>query len=264
MRLRVRLRCEHVPQQLPLDANYHLTSLVYRLLKTSSQDYSAFLHDDGYEAGGKRFKLFTYSRLMLDDYLIEPPWIMARSPGVVWDIASPIDEFVEHLADGLLREGEIQLYDETFRADLTVERAEVRVLPPFTQQMRFVCRSPLVASRPVERDGRLFPHYFRPDEPGLAEAVRANLMEKYRLIHGEAPAADALTLDFDSTYRRRKKGKIEKLVDFKGTKIKGVLAPFTVTGSPELIRVGYEAGFGEKNSMGFGMVETVDDAAASP
>jgi CRISPR/Cas system endoribonuclease Cas6 (RAMP superfamily) len=39
------------------------------------------------------------------------------------------------------------------------------------------------------------------------------------------------------------------------------MAPFVVRGSVELIALGYEAGFGEKNSMGFGMVEVVDDGA---
>jgi CRISPR-associated endoribonuclease Cas6 len=35
----------------------------------------------------------------------------------------------------------------------------------------------------------------------------------------------------------------------------GIQAPFTIEGDPELIKVGYECGFGEKNSMGFGMAE---------
>ena len=46
-----------------------------------------------------------------------------------------------------------------------------------------------------------------------------------------------------------------RLVDYKGTKIRGVVAPFHVIGAPELIHIGYECGFGDKNSMGFGMVE---------
>lgn len=37
----------------------------------------------------------------------------------------------------------------------------------------------------------------------------------------------------------------------------GFMAPFEVTGSPELIETGYEAGFGGKGSMGFGMVKEV-------
>ena|GEM_PF-6212384 len=36
---------------------------------------------------------------------------------------------------------------------------------------------------------------------------------------------------------------------------KAILAPFTARGPVELLQIGYEAGFGEKGSMGFGMAE---------
>lgn len=36
----------------------------------------------------------------------------------------------------------------------------------------------------------------------------------------------------------------------------GLQAPFTITGDQRLIKLGYECGFGEKNSMGFGMADT--------
>ena len=45
------------------------------------------------------------------------------------------------------------------------------------------------------------------------------------------------------------------LVDYKGIKIKGIMCPFGVSGSPALIQIGYECGFGDKNSAGFGMAE---------
>jgi CRISPR-associated endoribonuclease Cas6 len=56
-------------------------------------------------------------------------------------------------------------------------------------------------------------------------------------------------------------GRISKLIDYKGTKIRGYQAPFTVTGPPELLRIGYACGFGDRNSQGFGMVEVARQAA---
>jgi CRISPR-associated endoribonuclease Cas6 len=55
-------------------------------------------------------------------------------------------------------------------------------------------------------------------------------------------------------------GKVQKLITLKEgrsdeTKIKGTLAPFRLRAPRELMEVGYECGFGEKNSMGFGMVK---------
>lgn len=39
------------------------------------------------------------------------------------------------------------------------------------------------------------------------------------------------------------------------TLVKGTLSPFRLEAPPELQEIGYECGFGEKNSQGFGMVK---------
>jgi CRISPR-associated endoribonuclease Cas6 len=39
--------------------------------------------------------------------------------------------------------------------------------------------------------------------------------------------------------------------------VRGWLAPFTVEGSKALIELGYETGFGSRNSMGFGMAAPI-------
>ncbi|MCX7910914.1 MAG: hypothetical protein N2505_04965, partial [Endomicrobia bacterium] len=41
-------------------------------------------------------------------------------------------------------------------------------------------------------------------------------------------------------------------------KIPAIMCPFEAEGSQDLIRFGYECGFGELNSAGFGMVEEVE------
>jgi CRISPR-associated endoribonuclease Cas6 len=51
--------------------------------------------------------------------------------------------------------------------------------------------------------------------------------------------------------------KTVRSIDYKETKIFAYLAPFTVEGDVELIRVGYECGFGDGNSKGLGMVESM-------
>jgi len=48
-----------------------------------------------------------------------------------------------------------------------------------------------------------------------------------------------------------------KLFRVQGTKVRGWEGKFWVEGDPELIRIGYEAGFGERNAQGFGMVKLV-------
>ena len=64
----------------------------------------------------------------------------------------------------------------------------------------------------------------------------------------------ALTLRFDENYIKKRQGRVTRLIDYKGIKVPGVLCPLRVSGSRELMQIGYECGFGDKNSAGFGMV----------
>jgi len=84
-----------------------------------------------------------------------------------------------------------------------------------------------------------------------------NLVKKYKLLAGEDIKASEFKVKIDTDCMNNKAGKIIKKINFKGTDIIGFMAPFEVSGSPELIEVGYEAGFGEKGSMGFGMVKII-------
>ncbi len=89
-----------------------------------------------------------------------------------------------------------------------------------------------------------------------------NLLRKYQVLHGrEFPCtSEQFSFAIDHAYVERMNGKIQKLITLKEgqsdeTKIKGTLAPFRLKAPRELIEVGYECGFGEKNSQGFGMVK---------
>lgn len=257
MRLLLTLQPGHIPCLIPFDYPHALTAVIYRFLDHASHDYARFLHDEGYRSGAKRFKLFTFSQLLIPTRRITPEGILCHSTQITWQISSPITEFVEHLATGLLQLGQMRLGANTF----TLARVEVAPTPTFTDRERLRCLSPIVVSAAQERAGKLQARYLRADDPQLSEALRQNLLRKFLVVHGRAPQSDVLSVEFDRAYLRRKGEEVYRLVSYKGTQIKAIMAPFTVRGSPELIEIGYEAGFGEKNSMGFGMVEVVGDGA---
>lgn len=251
MRLAIELWAERVPCTIPFDYNHSLTAVIYAFLENSSRDYARFLHDEGYRSGAKRFKLFTFSQLLVPERKIEKAGLVCLSPKIAWQISSPVTEFVEHLAQGLLSLGRMRVGSNAF----AVERVEVLPVPRFSNEMRLRCLSPIVAATGSEREGRFGARYLRADDPGLSEALRKNLLKKFVLVYGRELASSEFCIEFDREYLRRKGEEIYRLVDYKGTKIKAILAPFIARGSSELIAMGYEAGFGEKNSMGFGMVE---------
>ena len=263
MRLRLLF---HTPENgflLPLNYNYYLTSIIYDSLKRASPEFSQFLHEKGYQDGFRSFKFFTYSQIRSEKREIKGDLIKFLSQ-IEWFISSPMDDFVLNLLNGVFETAGIKIGDR----NLPLQNAEVLELPKFSSKMTFKCLSPITISRvdivgegsgsptslPLHRYPRSqkIQHFIRPWEPDLSEKITQNLVRKFRLLHGKDPSDSNLKIELDP---QKAGGKIEKLVNFKGTNIKGFMCPFTVEGNPELIEVGYETGFGDKNSLGFGMVE---------
>ncbi|HXH13687.1 MAG TPA: CRISPR-associated endoribonuclease Cas6 [Alphaproteobacteria bacterium] len=235
---------------IPLNYNQLLAACIYWALGASSTDYAEHLHQDGYAFQGKHFKLFTFSQLLAERRRIDGARLTIQSPTVRWLVSSPVDEFVMHFATGILERGRVRIGSVDFRL------RDIGTLPPpeFTPTMRFSCLSPISVSTHTEVEG-LNPLQYCRLEGNFYDKVVENLRRKYTLLTGQDASRMNLVMAFDPGYIARRQGRIHKLVRYKDTKIFAYLAPFTVQGDVELIRVGYECGFGDGNSKGLGMVE---------
>ena len=249
--MRIKITCDIGEGiHLPINYNYFLASAIYGFLRESDPEYADFLHQDGYEQENRRFKLFTFSQLMAKRREIRGDQIHFRSP-LTWYVSSSQEPFLENFAAALMGGGILQI--EGHR--LQVQDVEVLRQPRFGPQMTFRCLSPITMSTMRERDGQLGTHYCLPDDPQFSELVRQNLIRKYEAGYRHPPTEKSFAMTFDQAYMDKKGGRVTRLVNYKGIRIRGVVSPFHVIGAPELIRVGYACGFGDKNSAGFGMVE---------
>ncbi len=280
MRLHVTLELNR-EVAIPMNYQYALAGAIYRFLESSDADYAHFLHEEGYapdergtpntERGAsippsavrvprsprRRFKLFTFSFLYPAHSRVESAprpqdarlWLELGR--VHWWISSPVEAFLVNFASGLLASHTLQIGAQ----HLPIAGVETLPAPEFHETMRFKCLSPIIVA--VHDPQRRTPRYLRPDDPEFSECVRQNLLHKYAALYGGHPADDRLTLEFDADYLARHRG--TKTVLYKDDiQLVGAFCPFVLTGSTELMRVGYECGFGEKNSNGLGMVEVVD------
>ena len=84
---------------LPLHYNHMLQGFIYR---TIDEKMAAFLHNRGY-GSARKFKLFTFSRLIGTYDNKSKPNHIIYSGSVFLELASPIDDFCESFANGLLR-----------------------------------------------------------------------------------------------------------------------------------------------------------------
>ena len=85
---------------LPINYNYQLAGVIYRFLAESDPEYASFLHNEGYAAAEKRFKLFTFSQLMSERRHITGSQIHFGST-LTWYVSSPVETFL--LGNGIER-----------------------------------------------------------------------------------------------------------------------------------------------------------------
>jgi CRISPR-associated endoribonuclease Cas6 len=250
MRVKLKLRASRQATLLPLNYNHAVASLIYETLGNASTDFATRLHDEGFTSDGRRFKLFTFSRLMALRSRIEADRLLLEDPTITLQISSPVAEFVEHFVTGLFQSESFNIAGARF----TLQQAETLPTPAFTERMIFRALSPITES---VRDGQGGVRFLS-TEDDWSEIMSRNLLRKYQALHGHAPTNDRLRWTWDQAYLKeaaRRGRRASVLTDIRGIKVRGWLVPFTVEGSPELIEIGYEAGFGARNSMGFGMAE---------
>ena len=243
MRLHVIWTAEK-PVLLPWNYLHLLHGFLYTAIKKASPKLGEFLHEQGFVVGGHRYKLVTFSLLFpraaepTDDGL-------EMLPPIHWWVASPLSAPVEALAFTLLTEGEAKIG----KVKLTVERVEVEEPPKIEGRCLFQTLSPIVASTGVRKGGKIEHRFLSPEEQDFWRVLETNLRRK-AIVLGVEASPDALRFSSEWEWR-------SKLFEVQGTKVRGWEGKFWVEGDPALIRIGYEAGFGERNAQGFGMVKLV-------
>lgn len=261
MRFKLTLTALRTPFLIPYNYQPLLQAAIYQYLAQNDADYASFLHNTGYwkAEDGKHYKMFVFSDLLLGRRIPESEYLKVISPEIHWIISSPMREFLQNLVNGLFRQGYLKIQDSS----LIIKFLETLPEPVFSEAMTFKCLSPITVSVRDEKNGRLGEHYVLPSErETFSRVIRENMLHKYQRINGNEPANTQLTFQFDDEYIQRRGGKVSRLVTVHGgtaeeTNIRGFFAPFKVQGNPELIKIGYEAGFGGRNSLGFGMAEVV-------
>lgn len=258
MRIKLTLKQAKENQCIPVNYQYNLSSFIFRTIEKSDADYSKWLHDEGYKNGNKKFKFFTFSFLNVPDREIINDRLKIKSPYIDFFISMPFDETLIHMITGLFTGEKLRIYDEKCQAEFYVKTAEAVPEPVFKSEMSFRARTPLVL-KSQNAGGRGYT-YIGPDHILFPVLLRRNLQEKYvtkciafnKQVNGEG--IDSVEV-FGPYKPKLIKIRAERRDEVKA---KGYLCTFRIKGDPEVIKVGYETGFGCNNSLGFGYSEVVN------
>jgi len=239
-----------------------LSSAIYSLLQFGSPEFSEFLHDSGFHIDGKKYKLFTFA-LRFEKIELKDNHLILKSPKIKLHISSPlIDTFIKNFVIGTFENKVIDLTDRDQTISFRIITAEIVPGPGFTNKMKFTLLSPMILSTLKERDGRMQQYYLRPDDvDDINRVLTKNLLNKKGLLNRNQTLNEYCKLEWDAEYIQKHRRVTKKItINENGrfpVEVIGIQAPFTIEGDAELIKTGFECGFGEKNSMGFGMAEVV-------
>ncbi len=268
MRIKLSLRSADRHSKIPINYQYPLSAAIYKILSHGSDEYAHWLHNQGYlTTDGKPMKLFNFSKLYIPGVKrIDKTLIIPANRFVGLQISSPmLHDFIQHFVVGLFQHQDIEIRSHGTGARFIIESVETSAATDFHSTQKFKCLSPIVVSGKHFYDGREHEYFLRPDDENLSEAIHKNLINKYQLFHQKPPAQSALEFSLDPEYLRRKGGaeKLSKLITIKEnyapetTHIKAFESPFYLSGNTELMHVAWECGIGQRNSMGFGMIDVV-------
>ncbi|MDD3073863.1 MAG: CRISPR-associated endoribonuclease Cas6 [Eubacteriales bacterium] len=237
MRLKVTLKCE--PDTiLPYNYNHHLYKAINRAVYDSST------------MGHKRdLGFFTFSQLYFEQYSISANGIRNLGKCVQWYISSIKGYFLDAILKGFSEAGSISLGN----VNMPIVSVEILATPEINEVMEFSCMSPITVTCNLDASqGRM--RYGRIEDHDFTEKLRQDLINKHYRVYDSLPSDDYLVFEFNERYISNKR-RVTRLINFNGIKILGYMIPFKVTGNPELIRVGFHMGFGNRNNCGFGMVK---------
>jgi len=256
MRIKVTFKNPKRKTVLPINTNYYLVKLIKYLTYEYRRYLSSLLPA---ERAGKEFDVFTFSQLIIPERKIEEFMIGILSPEFHWYISSPYYQFLGILAKELKTQKRVKIYNTYFE----VESVRFVPVPEFSEnEAQFTCLSPMTVLKKEGNNGHSYKRYVFPDQEDFYQTLEKDLMAKFKIINKKEIEKIDFNIEFDKEYIKRKNNRITKVITLESDsriqeQVRCILAPFKIKAEPEVLQMIYDAGIGQMNSMGFGMVEIV-------
>lgn len=200
--------------------------------------YGKFMHDEGYSAGNRKFKLFVFSDL-IGPYKVQENKICFTS-GCTLHIASQSEEFIHHLYRFIQKNSLAMIGC----AKLEVASMQLSELPYFrdTKTVTIRTQSPVTAYTTLDKRVT----YYNPEEPEFENACLNNIERKI----------EAYSLGFAPLFRIRKVISSKKRhMKFKNTFYIAYACTLQIEVDYATLALIWNTGLSAKNSAGFGMIE---------
>ncbi|MCS7180392.1 MAG: CRISPR-associated endoribonuclease Cas6, partial [bacterium] len=225
--------------KLPLHYNYLIQSFIYNHI---DKELAEFLHNKGFGYEKRKFKMFVFSRVFSNKFKIVDEEIIFDKE-IYFFISSPINEFLTQFAQNLFKTCEFTFGEN----DLILKGIHILGIPEIRNKEKIKMISPLTIYSTLFKKDKKKTYYYSPFEREFKILIEENLRKKYQAFYKK-------TFNFNFKIRPINVNKNnEKIINYKGTIIKGWLGTYEVESEPEIIKFAFDTGLGSKNSQGFGM-----------
>lgn len=238
----IRMKTNTSSAVINIQYNYLVQGAIYSALP---EDMAVQLHDGGYVAGKRRFKMFSFSRLLGKCTVDGKAGAITFHGDVSLVVTSPDMKFFLTLINNLLTKSHIRIGESLFHVE------EVRFDEQLAEGEILTVRtlSPVVVySTLLKPEGGKYTCYYQPGEGEFDKIVTANLRKKYEAFYNRQPPpgeVSARPLDRPRLH----------VTYFKGIVVKGYTCRLRLAGPRELLQMALDAGLGSKNAQGYGCVE---------
>lgn len=259
MRFKLKLTTNTTGATLPINYQYPLSAVIYRILQKADADYAQFLHDEGYTKGLKTFKFFTFSDIETP-FKIMGDRLKCLSTEVNLVVSFYLPKAAESFIKGLFMHQQIEIADARSRAVFIISQVEALPTLPATvnevglSQIVVKPISPIVCGLKNERGNY---DYLAPTHPQYTQQLLYNWKEKFETLYGQAETEKAFLGAGIEVVLNPQPPK-SRLVTIKAgtaeeTKIKGYNNfELRVVGTKNALEVLMGSGAGGNNSIGMG------------
>lgn len=262
MRFKIHLQSlSKQPTVLPINYQYPLSAWIYKTIHDGDNEFAQWLHNQGYFDNKRQYKLFTFSQLSIDKFKVVNDRLIIRNPELSVTVSFYAEQAAEPFIKGLFKDQKGSIGDQRSKTTFQVSKIEKLNDPRFENSLILKTLSPIIVAKTPD-DNSKNAIFLSPESPSFPQILYNNLINKKTawMINSKRHPA-SMDFEKENGFRFNLLNKPKpRLVTIKAgtpqeTKVKGYIFNFQIKAPSQLLEIGYHAGFGEKNSLGFGCVE---------
>ena len=226
-------------KSVPVDYHYLLSSYIYNAIREGDEQLAREIHDS------LDFKPYTFSEIANPGHVENRITLIFNREDGHLIFSTHRRDIMEALVTGVLSFGTVYVGSEMF----PVQEVEILKEPEIKDRMRFKTLSPIVISPPRDvfeagEKGELSPSDLR-----WYEIFNKNLKKKYLQFFGKERRGDVHVRIYNSKYKKY----------HSPGPVTAYKMEFEIHGDRELIKLGYQSGFGRRTAQGFGCVKEIKE-----